>query len=155
MIRTDPQFDVICSSCLAPSYQREVICIAPERKPIKVTYYTHTHCEQLEHAKALQRLDTFVTAMNSLLAKANLITPELPFGKILDIAASPVNPSACGIRTHFIPIITVKAFGIEEEIECEPVKLAGLTAQNLIDQIISAATNASLQLKHLYETGTF
>lgn len=156
MIKPDIQHEVICADCQAIAYHREVTCIAPGRMAAKYAYDTHNiSLSEAAHTEALNRLDIFVTSLNTLLADANMHIPTLQIGSIKDISASAVNPTACGIRTHFIPLVTIKAFASEEEGECTAVALEGLSVETLLDIIRIKAEAIATNLRQKFEAGNF
>lgn len=117
---------VACPDCDKPAYRRQMFAAHPEYARSHghmLLYDTHAAClTEDEHHAALKRIEGFYSEMHKLehdcwllLDSDNAIKDSegSKIGVITRIDFIQHNPSACGVRTHIVPEVVVRVFGLD------------------------------------------
>ena len=182
---------VACSDCDKPAFRRQMFSVHPEYPRAHghlFSYDSHSECLTDDgHHAALKRADGFFEAMHKIehdlfvLLDGNATVPvevgtQKMVGTITRIDFIQLRPSACGVRTHVLPEVTIKAFGLDgvfvlsgERGACnsppphmQPEDIArvyrgypleGLTAEVLLDQAKQASKVPFLLLRQKFQMG--
>lgn len=155
---TDPnEARVICEGCGQTAFQREVD-VRHGTVTRRIVYQTHYQIGDDEHHKVLSRIESFHEQFHQLESDMNALPPErrkLSSGQILKFEFGSVKPSACEVRTRFIPTATVRAFGQTEEIELKACELNTQLVNGLLDEFVQAAEPVLIRLRARAESGDY
>lgn len=141
MLKSDRESSVDCT-CGRPAVQREVTI--DEAGARQVVYQTH-HLDMFsaEHHAVYGRIVAFHKKLHALEAEMNALPVEerkLPVGRFLVFEFENAKPSACDVRTEFIPTAQVQAFGGRAIVRLSRRSLEEASAASILAELRSAAT---------------
>jgi hypothetical protein len=143
---------VTCKVCKKPAVRRTIAA-----EGLHVSYDTHVHAGHKEHFAALERLDRF-HLMLVRRERALRALPEadrkLSAGWLKEFDLGSVHPEACERRELLTGEATVRAFGLQEIVEIEPVPLRTSVAK-LLKLFKAKGEEAVLRLKAKKESGDY
>jgi hypothetical protein len=153
----DNEHIVKCADCGEDAVERHVwVDHAGIRR--KIVYCTHEDdLGAKEQFEVFKRIETFHKRAFELQAEVATLLPNisLSFGQIKQIMLGTVKPTACKVRTDIKPVITIRAFGFEDEIELDIRPLKGQSAKRILSEAQKAVEPVVMRFKQQRESGNY
>jgi hypothetical protein len=158
-IKFSVESPVTCETCKKPAIRRTVAVTYGGQGGREVSYDTHNVClAEAQHNAAIKRLDRFHASLYALLTECREIPAEdrkLTSGQIIEFDFDTVHPDACSRRTHIIPVATIQAYGLRQELRLGARPMGRQRADKLLAEFKEAAAPLLIVLKKRFEEGHF
>ena|ERR1700733_9317666 len=145
-----------CPTCKKDATVRELCVAIPGLSGKNVAYLSHAGCltDDAHHA-AIKRLHAFYLKLGNLVIECNARAKSDGLVFIKDIDFGSVMPSACEVRTQIIPVVTIRAFSLEEDLRLPARSLDTQKVDALIEEIKEQSEPIKEKFKGRFANGQF
>jgi hypothetical protein len=159
MVKTDYDFPVTCGTCGKPAIRRVFRVSGANGIERRQAVDCHANCMASSKSHSVvQKANKVVADIESLREEFRVLQVDekrLTYGTITDVDLLVPIIDSCAPKTMVKPQIVVRAFGLVDEIELDPVDLAEITLSSLLAVAKPHAEILVANLKARFDRGDF
>jgi hypothetical protein len=159
MVKTDYDYTVTCAACNKPAERRIFRISGPNGVERRQAVECHANCMASSKSHSvIQKANKVIADIENLREEFRALPAEekaLVYGSITDVELIVPVIDSCSPKVMAKPQIVIRAFGLIDEVELEPVDLAEITLPSLLAIAKPHADILASNLKARFDRGDF